>query len=133
MKNKIEELLSGNDKISYGQIAKELNIPLVQILREAPEVKKYDVEKKDELFEILTWSQLKIFNGPVGLLNINGFYDLLIGHLDKMVEEGFLTRPNRAILLIADNVSTLLDKMATFHEQEHDDKPLDMSLFVKEE
>lgn len=87
----------------------------------------------DELFEILTWSQLKIFNGPVGLLNINGFYELLIGHLDKMVEEGFLTRANRGLLLIADNVSTLLDKMAGFHETERDDKPLDMSLFVKEE
>ena len=53
MKNKIEELLSKNNEISYAQIAKELNVSLVQILREAPEVKKYDVEKKDELFEIL--------------------------------------------------------------------------------
>jgi len=87
----------------------------------------------DELFEILTWSQLKTFNGPVGLLNINGFYDLLIAHLDKMVEEGFLTISNRALLLIADNATELLDKMELFHTQDRGDNPLDMSLFVKEE
>ena len=87
----------------------------------------------DELFEILTWSQLKTFNGPVGLLNINGFYDLLIAHLDKMVEEGFLTTSNRALLLIADNATELLDKMELFHTQDRGENPLDMSLFVKEE
>lgn len=85
----------------------------------------------DELFEILTWSQLRTFNGPVGLLNIHGFYDLLIAHLDKMVEEGFLTSENRGLLLIADNAVDLLDKMETFHTKGGENKPLDMSIFVK--
>jgi len=53
MKDKIEELLEKNEKISYGQIAKELNIPFIQVLREASSVRKYDVNKLDELFEIL--------------------------------------------------------------------------------
>ena len=52
MKKKIEELLSEKEKISYGQIAKELNAPLIHILRESSAVKKYNVEKLDELFEI---------------------------------------------------------------------------------
>lgn len=69
----------------------------------------------DELFEILTWSQLKIFGGPIGLLNINGFYDHLLSYLDKTVEEGFLHPENRSLLIVADNVLELLAKMEGFH------------------
>jgi uncharacterized protein (TIGR00730 family) len=85
----------------------------------------------DELFEILTWSQLRTFTGPVGLLNINGFYDLLIAHLDKMVEEGFLTPFNRSILQISDNAVELLGKMETYQQSGVGNKPLDTSLYVK--
>jgi uncharacterized protein (TIGR00730 family) len=43
----------------------------------------------DELFEILTWKQLGLHQMPVGLLNVNGFYDPLIEMIHKMVKEGF--------------------------------------------
>ena len=86
----------------------------------------------DELFEILTWSQLRIFNGPVGLLNANGFYDLLLLQLDKMVEEGFLRPDNLQLLVVADNVVGLLEKMEAFRLQASENKPLDMSLYVDE-
>ena len=85
----------------------------------------------DELFEILTWSQLKTFNGPVGLLNINGLYDFLIAHLDKLVVEGFLTVANRNILQVADNPADLLEKMEIYQNNNLENKPLDMSLYVK--
>lgn len=85
----------------------------------------------DELFEILTWSQLKTFNGPVGLLNINGLYDFLIAHLDKLVAEGFLTVANRNILQVADNPADLLEKMEIYQNDNQENKPLDMSLYVK--
>lgn len=84
----------------------------------------------DELFEILTWSQLKIFNGPVGLLNVNGFYDLLLLQLDKMVEEGFLHPDNQKLLVVADNASGLLEKMEAFRVKNIENKPLDKSLYV---
>ena len=59
MKNKIEELLAKDEKVSYGQIGKELNIPFIQVLREASSIKKYDVAKLDELFEILNgWEKV---------------------------------------------------------------------------
>jgi uncharacterized protein (TIGR00730 family) len=83
----------------------------------------------DELFEILTWSQLRIFNGPVGLLNINGFYDFLLAHLSRMVDEGFLTIQNRELLIVASQVDELLEKMVAYRTLEN--KPLDMSLYVK--
>lgn len=84
----------------------------------------------DELFEILTWAQLRIFHGPVGLLNINGFYDLLLLQLDKMVEEGFLRADNRALLVVAEEPATLLEKMEAFRLQNAENKPLDGSLYV---
>lgn len=84
----------------------------------------------DELFEILTWSQLKIFKGPVGLLNVNGFYDLLLLQLDKMVEEGFLHPDNQKLLMVDDNVVGLLEKMEAFRVENIENKPLDKSLYV---
>lgn len=84
----------------------------------------------DELFEILTWAQLRIFVGPVGLLNVNGFYDLLLLQLDKMVEEGFLRPETRALLIVADSAPELLDKMEISSQQNPENKPLDRSLYV---
>lgn len=72
----------------------------------------------DELFEILTWAQLKIFHGPVGVLNVNGFYNHLLAHIDLMVEEGFLKAENRDLLFVADNIEELLDKMMAFERKE---------------
>jgi len=84
----------------------------------------------DELFEILTWAQLKIFQGPVGVLNTNGYYDLLILQLDKMVEEGFLHESNRALLIVDADPIALLDKMEIFALNNTGNKPLDKSLYV---
>lgn len=84
----------------------------------------------DELFEILTWAQLRIFHGPVGLLNVNGFYDLLLLQLDKMVEEGFLRPDNRALLVVAEDPAMLLENMEAFRLQNAENKPLDGSLYV---
>lgn len=82
----------------------------------------------DELFEILTWAQLKIFDGPVGVLNVNGYYDLLILQLDKMVEEGFLHIDYRQLLIVADNAVELLSNMEAFVKMKTENKPLDKTL-----
>lgn len=71
----------------------------------------------DELFEILTWSQLRLFHGPVGVLNTNGFYDHLIAHADKMTEEGFLHPENRALMLVAGTGEELVEKMEQFFQK----------------
>ncbi|SDM59469.1 LOG family protein [Siphonobacter aquaeclarae] len=65
----------------------------------------------DELFEILTWKQLQIHRKPVGLLNINGFYDPLLGMMDRMVEAGFLKESNRELLLVSGDAEDLLSQM----------------------
>ena len=68
----------------------------------------------EELFEIITWSQLGLHQKPIGLLNTNGFYNDLIELLEKMVVKGFLKMDNLELLIVDDNIESLLDKMKAF-------------------
>ncbi|MGA9590524.1 MAG: TIGR00730 family Rossman fold protein [Salegentibacter sp.] len=68
----------------------------------------------EELFEIVTWAQLGLHKKPIGLLNINGFYDDLIEMLKTMVRKGLLKKENFDILLIAEDAEELLEKMRNF-------------------
>jgi len=65
----------------------------------------------EELFEILTWAQLSLHKKPVGLLNINGFYDPLIQLIEKMIDEQLLKNEYRGMLLISDSIDDLLSQM----------------------
>ncbi|MEO6633883.1 MAG: TIGR00730 family Rossman fold protein, partial [Mucilaginibacter sp.] len=53
----------------------------------------------EEFFEVLTWLQLGLHSHPVGILNVNGFYDLLLQQMDLMVEQKFLKPANRDLVL----------------------------------
>lgn len=55
----------------------------------------------EELFEMVTWAQLGIHAKPIGLYNVNGFWDGLVGVVDHMVKEGFV-RPAHAGLMLRD-------------------------------
>lgn len=68
----------------------------------------------EELFEMVTWAQLGLHKKPVGLLNINGFYDHLIAFVNNMVEVGLLNKQNQEMLLVADNIEELLAKMNSY-------------------
>ncbi len=72
----------------------------------------------DELFEALTLNQLHIEQKPVGLLNVNGFFDATLLQLNKMVEEGYLKPANRKMLLVANSVDELLHKMNNYKAPE---------------
>ncbi|XP_042481198.1 cytokinin riboside 5'-monophosphate phosphoribohydrolase LOG8-like isoform X1 [Macadamia integrifolia] len=65
----------------------------------------------EELLEMITWSQLGIHNKPVGLLNVDGYYDCLLGLFDKGVEEGFIKPSARDIVISAENPRELIEKM----------------------
>ena len=66
----------------------------------------------DELFEITTWNQLGYHHKPVGLLNVGGFFDLLLRFLDHAAQRGFVRPDHRAILHAAPDLSELLGVMA---------------------
>jgi uncharacterized protein (TIGR00730 family) len=68
----------------------------------------------DELFETLTWLQLSFHHKPVGILNVNGFFDHLLVFLDHMTASGFLKPEHRASLLTETDPAALLTAMRNF-------------------
>lgn len=68
----------------------------------------------EELAEITTWVQLELIKKPVGILNVNGFYDQLLSLLDHMTAEGFIKSQNRENIISSNNVSELIQKLLTF-------------------
>lgn len=68
----------------------------------------------DELAEILTWAQLGLHGKPIGLLNVNGYFDALIRFFDHTVKEGFVTTANREMVLYDETVAGLIAKMEAY-------------------
>lgn len=68
----------------------------------------------EELFEIITWLQLGLHDKPIGLLNINGFYDALLSQLEEMVKRGFLKMENYNLLLVSESIADLFSKLNQF-------------------
>ena len=67
----------------------------------------------DELFETLTWGQLHIHQKPVGILNINGYFDFLVHQLEHFIREGFLSQEARKLLYVDTTPDGLLQQ---FHQ-----------------
>ena len=68
----------------------------------------------DELWEAVSWAQLGYHANPVGLLNVFGYYDGLIAFNRHMAEVGFVRSAHRDIIIAADTLDDLLERMANF-------------------
>lgn len=68
----------------------------------------------DELFEMLTWGQLGLHGKPIGLLNVNGYFDALKALCNNMVTEGFLSEYVNTMLLSSYSINDLLEQMAAY-------------------
>jgi uncharacterized protein (TIGR00730 family) len=68
----------------------------------------------EEFFEIITWAQLGLHQKPIGLLNCNGFYNDLIKMIKTMIAKGFLKIENLDLIIIDDEIDSLLSKMKNF-------------------
>src|SRR5439155_189144 len=68
----------------------------------------------EEALEVLTWSQLGIHAKPVGVLNVEGYYDGLLRWLSHAVGEGFVRREHLGLLLFADAPGELLDRFVAW-------------------
>ncbi|XP_052193266.1 cytokinin riboside 5'-monophosphate phosphoribohydrolase LOG1-like isoform X1 [Diospyros lotus] len=68
----------------------------------------------EELLEIIAWSQLGIHEKPVGLLNVDGYYNSLLALFDKGVEEGFIQGSARNIVISAGTAGDLINKMEEY-------------------
>src|SRR5690606_7457138 len=65
----------------------------------------------EELFEILTWAQLSLHKKPIGILNVNGYYDPLIQLVEKMIDQELLKNEYKGMLLISDSIEDLISQM----------------------
>ncbi len=68
----------------------------------------------DELFEILTWAQLSIHQKPVGLLNVEGYFNPLLALIEHTITEGFLRPAHADLLIYKDHPADLLDDLAAY-------------------
>ncbi len=68
----------------------------------------------EELFEVLTWTQLGIHHKPVAVLDVAGFYAPLLSFLDTAVAAGFLREGHRQLLLSATTPTAVLDLLGTW-------------------
>ena len=68
----------------------------------------------EETLEILTWSQLGIHRKPIGLLNVEGYYDGLLGMIAHALDEGFVPREYHPLSVSADTSARLLDLMESW-------------------
>lgn len=68
----------------------------------------------EELLEVLTWAQLGVHGKPCGVLNVEGYFDRLVGFFDHAVEEGFLRPDHRDLVIVEDEPETLLDALASY-------------------
>lgn len=68
----------------------------------------------EELMEILTWSQLRLIQKPIGILNVNGYYDPLMVFFDHMLKQGLIKEQNMDLFVINDTVQGLLEDLESF-------------------
>ncbi|KAG0484531.1 hypothetical protein HPP92_008610 [Vanilla planifolia] len=68
----------------------------------------------EELLEVITWAQLGIHDKPVGLLNVDGYYNSLLSFIDKAVEEGFINPSARHIIVSARTAKELVKKLEEY-------------------
>ena len=74
----------------------------------------------EEFFEVLTWLQLGIHGNPIGLLNVDGFYNPLLMQIDLMVENKFLKPLNRDLVIAESEPKILIERMEKFDSKPDD-------------
>lgn len=65
----------------------------------------------DEIFEVLSMLQLGLTTHPIGLLNVNGFYDVFVQLTEQLKATGFLKEKYAHIIIVRDTVQELLDAL----------------------
>jgi uncharacterized protein (TIGR00730 family) len=68
----------------------------------------------EETFEVLSWSQLGLHRKPVGLLDVDGYFQPLVRFLDHARDEGFLAPEHRALVIVERDIAVLIDRFRSF-------------------
>ena len=65
----------------------------------------------DEFFEVLTWAQLNLHQKPIVLLNVEGYWDPLIGLIDHVIEQGFADASLRELMTVCTSVEDTVKQL----------------------
>lgn len=65
----------------------------------------------EELFEVWTWRQLGYHDKPVGILNSHGYYDALLGFIDQVVADGFMSDWQTTLVTVDNDSEALLQRL----------------------
>ncbi len=79
----------------------------------------------DELLEVLTFNQLRISDKPVGILNIDGYFDKLLEFFDHAVDSGFVRQEHRNNLIVSSSIEELVERMNAY-------KPVVMGKWIED-
>jgi hypothetical protein len=79
----------------------------------------------DEFFEVMVLSQLRVFDKPVALFNVNGYYDDIVRFLERATKEGFIHSEHANNIIVSDDPKALLEGIENF-------KPVELKKWVSE-
>lgn len=79
----------------------------------------------DELFEMMVMTQLRVHDKPIGILNVDGFFDHLLKFLDHAVDRGFIRAEHRDNVMVSDDIDSLMEKLKGF-------EPVKMTHWISE-
>lgn len=68
----------------------------------------------DELFETITWAQLGLHRKPIGLLNVDGYFDPLLAFIDHAIAEEFVLPEYGALLTVGNEPGVLLEMLLAY-------------------
>ena len=71
----------------------------------------------EELFEVYTWAQLGLHRKPCALLNVEGYYDGVVGFLGHAVKERFVREENREMLVVETEPGVLIERLRKFEPE----------------
>ena len=74
----------------------------------------------EELFEVLTWSQLAIHHKPIALLNVNNYYGKLLDFIDVMCEQKFIKPEHRDMIIVSDDPDEILERLDNYKSSVND-------------
>jgi uncharacterized protein (TIGR00730 family) len=65
----------------------------------------------EEMFEMVTWRQLRLHAKPVGLINVDGYFDHLLAFLQHAAQQDFIRPQHRDLLLVGATAAGLLERL----------------------
>ena len=74
----------------------------------------------DEFFETYVLSQLRVFDKPVALFNVDGYYDGIVQFIDHIAKEGFMRKEHADNLIVSSDPKDMLEQMKHFQPADVD-------------